>query len=571
MSDEVHLDQQANVEVDASEHCLSAFRDWAGQEYGTVEALNAEWSTKYAGFDDIVIPLLGDMKAAENPARWVDFRLFMERVWANAYAAAHRAVREAYPDVNLSFTNPYKYNSLSGTNFALWLPNEEVLLRYCHRHVMDRTRSWSRAPILSWFGYGRDARQCGHFVWDFALNGGTVPFWWDPVEPWAYSGRNGFTPWYMFGPLWRETGRSRAVTGAARDLQRGIGKLLRVAEPEPAEAAILHSQPSMHVLYAQAALPLGKPTNAGYDRYAASDEAFAQGLMRQALSYRYVLPDQLTAEGLEGVRLVALPSCVALSDEAAEGLREFIASGGKVLADVLPATHDEHGRPRSDGSPLADLFETEGATCLGASADKETAEAIDETMARLNLEGAVRWRTADGRLPTHTRMYRFRLGAARYLSVVRDPGEDAAEDGTLQVDMPGEFFAHDCRTGETLGKMRSLNLDVGVGEARFLALLPYRVDAVQVEASFADGRLTINAAVEAALTPTDHVFHVEVTPAGTDRPAFHYSRNVLARRGRGQVTIPLALNDPQGAWRVEVREIATAMSATAEVAVSAVP
>ncbi len=571
MSDEVHLHQRANVEVDASEHCLSAFRDWARREYGTVSALNAEWGTDYAHFDDVVIPLLPDMKETENPARWVDFRLFMERVWANAYAAAHRAVREAYPDVNLSFTNPYKYNSLSGTNFALWLPHEEVLLRYCHRHVMDRTRSWSRAPILSWFGYSRDARQCGHFVWDFALNGGTVPFWWDPLEPWAYSGRNGFTPWYMLGPLWRETGRSRAVTAAAQDLQRGIGKLLQVAEPEPAEAAILHSQPSMHVLYAQAAMPLGKPTNAGYERYAASDEAFAQGLMRQALSYRYVLPDQLTAEELQGVRLLALPSCVALSDQAVDGLRNFVAGGGKLLADVMPATHDEHGRPRPDGSLLADLFETDSAVCLGASADKQAADAIDDAVSRLKVASPIRWRTADGRLPAHTRMYRFRLGAVRYLSVLRDPGEEAAEDGKLRVDMPGEFFAYDSRTGEALGKMRSLDLDVGVGEARFLALLPYRVERIRADASSADAHLTIAAAVEAALTPTDHVFHVEVTPSGSDEPAFHYSRNVLARHGRMQVSIPLALNDPPGEWRIEVQDVATGMSATAQVKVSAVP
>ncbi len=569
MSDEVHLHQRGNVEVDAGEHCVAELRAWARDAYSTIEAVNAEWSTAYADFDEIEVPLLSGMKGADNPARWVDFRLFMERVWAGAYAAAQRAVRDVYPDVRMSFTNPYKYNSLSGVDFSLWVPHEQVLLRYCHRHVMDRNRSWSSAPILSWFGYGRDARASGHFVWDFALSGGTVAFWWDPIEPWAYSGREGFTPWYMLGPLWRETGRSRAVTAAARDLQAGIGKLLSVARPEPAQAVILHSQPSMHVLYAQAAMPKGAPTNEGYARYAASDEALAQALMRHALSYEYVLAEQLAAEGLEGVKIMALPSCVALSEEATEALRAFVAGGGKLLADVMPATHDEHGRPRPDGSPLAELFETDSAICLDASADKEAGAALDQAMAELKVQGAIRWRTADGRLPAHTRMHRYRLGAARFLGIVRDPSDEAAEDGALAIELPAEFFVYDCRAGEALGKARSLSLDVAPGDARFLALLPYQPGAVRAQASLADGHLVIDARLEAPITPTDHVFHVQVTPAGHDEPAFCYSRNVPAERGSAQVKVPLALSDPEGRWRIEVRDVATGLSTTAQVEVGA--
>jgi hypothetical protein len=568
MDDEVHLHQPASVEVDASEPARRAFCKWAQEEYGTIERVNEEWGTTYPGFDNLEIPLLAAMNGATNPARWVDFRLFMEREWANAYAAAHRAVRETYPDVNLSFTNPYKYNSLSGTDFALWVSHEEIQLRYCHRHVLDRIRSWSDAPILSWFGYRSRAAECGYFVWNLALNGGACAFWWDPVEPWAYSGQEGFTPWYLLDPLWRETQRSRAVTQAAQDLQKGLGKLLRVAAPEPPEALILHSQPSLHVLYAEAALPIGQPTDAGYDRYAASDEAIALALIRQGFPYRYIRPEDLTPERWQGVKLLALPSCVALADDTVEALRRFVADGGKLLADVLPATHDEHGKPRADGSPLADLFQGRHAVCLNASADAGAAAELDQALTRLEVSAAIRWRTAEGRLPTHTRLYAFRLGAARYLGILRDPQPEAAQEGTLTLDLPEERFVYDCRAGKSLGQRRTLTVDVPVGEAQVFALLPYQPAGLKVQAVVDGRQLRVRVTLEAPVPPTDHVFHLEITPPGHPKPARHYTRNVVGKEGQVEVSVPLALNDPEGVWQVEVTDVASGRRAAAQAAVA---
>lgn len=564
MADEVHLHQGESVEVDASEHALRAFRSWAKREYGTVGDVNAEWGTSYASFGDIEVPLLSDMRNAENPARWVDFRLFMEREWANAYAAAHRALRETYPDVNLSFTNPYKYGSLSGTNFALWTPHEEIQLRYCHRHVLDRIRSWSDAPVLSWFGYRSDAATCGHFVWNLAFNGGAVALWWDPVEPWAYSGKDGFTAWYLLGPLWRETGRSRTVTRAAKALQGGIGTLLRIARPEAPEALVVHSQSSMHVLYAQAAMPKGRPVNDGYRRYAASDEALAQCLIRNGLHYRYVLPEQLTPARLEGVRLVVLPSCVALSDEAGRALTAFAANGGRLLADLPPGAHDEHGRPRADASFLSAPFEGGRGVCLGQGADQDRKDALDKAVAQMGVHGAVRWQAANGRPPQRTRMYRFRLGEGRYLGILPAAAPEAAADGPLTVDLPEERNVYDCRAGARLGRFRRLSLALRPGEPHVLALLPYEPTGIRATASFADESLIVRASLSSDAEPSDHIFHIAVTRAGEAEPFQCYTRSVTASRGRAEISIPLALNDPGGEWTVQVRDVATGLATTAK-------
>lgn len=63
------------------------------------------------------------------------------------------------------------------------------------------------------------------------------------------------------------------------------------------------------------------------------------------------------AMALREVALLWLPSVIAMSDESAQIIRDFVARGGVVIATGrMPGTLDELGRPRSE-SALADLFD----------------------------------------------------------------------------------------------------------------------------------------------------------------------------------------------------------------------
>ncbi|MEN6345632.1 MAG: sugar-binding protein [Armatimonadia bacterium] len=561
MDDETHLSQQGNEEFCRCDFCRRGFQQWARTCYGTIEAANREWGTDYKTLDDITVPLLKDLQGQTNPARWVDFRLHMDRVWANAYATAHDAVRAKYPDVKLSFTNPYCYNSLSGTDFSLWVPKEEVLLRYFHRHVVDRNKSWSQAPMISWFGYESSSLECGRFLWWFAFNGGVIPIWWDPLEPWAYAGKEGYTPWQMLDPLWRPTPRSVAVTGAADDLQRGIGRLLRLARPAAAEALVVDSQASRHALYAEPAMKIGRPTSDGYNRYQASDDTLASALKRAGLSYAYALADQLTAERLQGISLVVLPSCVALSDESAEALKAFVARGGKLLADVMPATRTSHGAPRPV-SPLAEVFQGPQAICLGAQATSDQAATVDAAITRLGIKAALSWSLADGGLPVRTEAYRYTLGKAEYVGLVGPETKTATSEPDVILRLPERRFVYDARSGKLLGNLDQVKLAVPAGDARFLALLPYRVEGIDLKCEVQGLQLRVLADVRCGTQPTDHVLHLELTPPGQLKPEAAYTQNLLAAAGHLDTALPLALNDPRGEWKVTLRDVATGTTAT---------
>ncbi|MCD6360534.1 MAG: hypothetical protein J7M38_06660, partial [Armatimonadetes bacterium] len=223
-----------------------------------------------------------------------------------------------------------------------------------------------------------------------------------------------------------------------------------------------------------------------------------------------------------------------------------------------------HGRPRAD-SPLDDLFAADRAVCLERHATPELAADLDAALARLGVTGGVGWRTAGGALPAATEMYRYRLESVDYLGLVRAPEPAAADEGPITIDLPAERWVYDCRSGESLGRTAALTLDVPVGDARFLALLPYRPERVTVSASVEGDALTIAASVQAPVTPSEHVLHVAVTPPGHSAPALCYTRNVAAPHGRAELTLPLGLDDPEGEWLVSARDVATGLRAETRV------
>ena len=42
----------------------------------------------------------------------------------------------------------------------------------------------------------------------------------------------------------------------------------------------------------------------------------------------------------------------------------------------------------------------------------------------------------------------------------------------------------------------------------------------------------------------------------------YYSGNYIAIEGKAEITIPLALNDPEGAWKIKVKDVETGAEAT---------
>ena len=122
------------------------------------------------------------------------------------------------------------------------------------------------------------------------------------------------------------------------------------------------------------------------------------------------------------------------------------------------------------------------------------------------------------------------------------------------------------RTGKYLGRVDAVRATVPRLTPLIVTRLPYRVTGLTVTlpGTVAAGEhFQIAAAVRTsgAATPVEHVFRIDVySPTG--QWCHWYSQVLPGPAGQVAVTVPLALNDAPGSWRVDVRDIVTGTTAS---------
>jgi hypothetical protein len=163
-------------------------------------------------------------------------------------------------------------------------------------------------------------------------------------------------------------------------------------------------------------------------------------------------------------------------------------------------------------------------------------------------------------------------GKVRHCMVMRDYyiHDSAPLDEPVQAVFDRKAHLYEALSGRYLGYGDSLDMTLTDYTLRIFSLLPYRVERMELRApsgATAGSDAVISAALAVAGGPADsHWFRVEATrPDG--RACEAYSANVEAKGGAAEVRIPFALNDPAGAWKVRVRDVATGVAAESRIEV----
>ncbi|MGC9319861.1 MAG: hypothetical protein ACP5KN_17645 [Armatimonadota bacterium] len=369
----------------------------------------------------------------------------------------------------------------------------------------------------------------------------------------------------------------------------------------------------------------GSPGGAGgrrtdpYGAHGFSRAAWMRLVTGSGRQYEWLSAEQLP-DAIEGFECLVLPATYALDERTVEAARELLARGGTVIADMGVGLTNEFGRPGARARALEELFgvsyaerpaweereitlpgggpmqvvgaagiEVRGAEVI-AAADGEplimrkdhqgggrayylnfVAPRTSEMLAWLeesvfaDLPRIARFGHLPGE-PGEYEVVALERGPVTLLGVLRERRFQLS-DGPMTLTLPDAQQIYDVRAGSYLGRTDTVTADLRPGETALYAALPYRVQGVAIETADATAgeACTVTARIEAtAPTPGDHVLRVEVRePGGALSEA--YGRNVLAERGRAQVTIPFALNDTPGEWAVAVRDVATGQAATAAI------
>jgi len=85
--------------------------------------------------------------------------------------------------------------------------------------------------------------------------------------------------------------------------------------------------------------------------------AWENMLRDEGLQYNFISYADVVEKGIpDRYKVLILPAVLCLSDVEAARIRDFCRNGGTVIADYLPGLWDQHGRGRSTGGVLDDMF-----------------------------------------------------------------------------------------------------------------------------------------------------------------------------------------------------------------------
>jgi|LSQX01.1.fsa_nt_gb hypothetical protein len=609
-------------DVCSGPYCAERYEAWLRERYPSIEALNAAWGTDFADFTEPGFIAYRDARGQDTWAPWLEFRRFMDWTWTESVELIRESIRRGDPEIPVAYPNTFGPNPFAGRDYWQLAQVSEYSMEYMtevrggvdtsgHRMAYEPFAQWTApgTPHLPWVGYVHEPADIEFIPWWASLHGASGVTIYGSMSTFA-----GRASWAQLFPDLRITERGELYEEVTRDLREGAGKLLMSAERPQAKIALLWSQPSMYVGWMLSDFE-GDPGGPGgraddpYGSHGWSRMAWRHLIRATGRQYDWLCAEQLP-EAIEGYDVLVLPATYALDERVVEAARSLLARGGTIIADMGVGITNEHGLPGARDEALAEIFDLQREavpvwTKREMTLDGETVEVYadaegDPSITRKDHAGGGRafylsfvaprsnemiaWLEAEGfrglpkiaqmsHLPGEPGEYEFvRLesGPIAMLGVLRERRMDLS-DGPLTLTLPEEREVYDVRAHRHLGRSDTITADLLPGQTALYALLPYRVESVTVTAADAAGgascaiTATINAS---APTPGDHVLRVEVRdPAGALSDA--YTRMVVSERGVATVSIPFALNDAPGDWRVAVRDVATGMQGEAIVRLSA--
>jgi len=579
-------------------HCLAGLRTWLKGQYGSLAALNAAWGTGFKTFNDVVPMTSYEIRRREKDVPlatkrlgpWCDHRAYMDIVMTRALAKARAFCREIDPDGLFGITGTQWPDPWPGFDYSLLPTAVDIAHYYDYGNAIEIARSFhprhgSRLfPYPGWSRGNDRIRQ----DWYYLFHGLSCTGIWDQKKELLHADGRPTMKVLQLKDTWLE-------------LQRGIGRLFINAKRDNDPIAIHFSQPSRRVRAMAYDDPVLKGVSFSWD-----DTGAIRAIEDLGFQYEFVAYGEVERGFLDTgrFRLFFLLNTIALSQREAEAIEAWVKRSGVLVTDGRAGLLDEHGRGRAApalahltaGRPAGrsaafDVFERgRGRVVLlkdvplaqyakerfkGGDSLAPVKDALGRVLGLAGLKARVPVLDEKGR-PVHgVETVLFTDGHARYVAILRNPGYDGwlrrrvdkmygyafAQPADVTVRFDGAAHVYKMRAGTYLGKVKTDTATLEPWEPLCYALMPYRVTGVAIDCPPTARRgdtVPVRLAVKTDGAPAGHhVLRVDVLrPDGSLRTC--YSRNLETNGGSGKMTIPLALNDAIGTWRLRVRDIATA-------------
>ena len=533
-----------------SSTCLKHFRDFLIRKYGSLQGINRQWGTKYKNLQEVLPETAAEARKHQdgNYSAWADHLEYMDDLLVKHISRVTKALRQGDPDAKTFISGPQAASAYGGNDWYRQTPIYSGIMSYNYGGFVDLMRSFAPNGVnLPWIGYDSSDGMICYQLWRslmFRARGTMI-----------FHAASVINPDYTLSPTGKATAKymPEIVEGTAKLVLNALKEY-----PRP-EILIVYSQPSIRAAFIEGRAKTHENLRWKYIT-----------LCRNfGIPFRFAGDDQIE-NGILGEikpKAVIFPDIDALSARALAQIGDYMRNGGKILIDGKFAGMDASCR-KTPGRKLPD-------TASAVRPDQFSAGYYDAWC----KPRASRDENDRILLNRDRRMFgRFLKSAeitplCRLLTMDGNPFLDAEID--IMSDRQGNRYVMAISKEETPTEVRlEFNSDRFVRNIRnqglklvdsnplFLALLPEEETLplrFDVSGNGRDFTLHIDTGVK-----RDTVIRLSVAnPQGKETPWYH--ANLNAPLGKASHKMQFALNDLSGKWKLNIREIVSGRTASAEI------
>lgn len=605
---------RTDVDLCFSPYCLDDLRQYLKRIYGSLEKLNAEWSSSYSDWDQVKPITFEEAQTNGNFIPWVDHRKHMDEVFARAIALDRKAIQEIDPDARVGLDTQEVGYLYYGMNQVDFLRNNEVNVFY-PSNVEDLVHDLATPRSLggTWYGgyqHHQNEKTERSMPWRHLFYGYRAAFWFTGFGS-ASGGATmaGIAPDLTLFQIFKWT------LEEIDELKSGTGKLILDARKQFDGMGILYTQSNV---YADAVV-----TNLKESSYVGNLCQLNTQIKKAGYQPRFFAFDDKPGEGerllKEGCRVLFLAQAPALSPIEVQNIKEYVAGGGILITDLRPGEMDEHGKKLSV-FPLNEILGVDFAaernirgtevilkdtweglnvdqtigTSLDLSLKVTTGKALGKSVSKiffpalvvgnygkgktiyLNfpliqaekiLEPIFSWAGLKNRLNAdnlpNPGTVSFKNGEIEYIGFLP---ETTRSDTTLTFYRKAHLY--NLRTHQYLGETDTCQTDFNEGRAQIYALLPFKVEDVKVAVDTGKcepGQLIsyrINLRNSSSGSGNQCV-RLELRDPD-DKTCPWASRNIILDNGTASGSFQIPYNAENGKWKLTVKEIVSGINNLAE-------
>jgi beta-galactosidase len=403
------LMNEPGLEVNYEPSTMLAFGKWLERRYGSVERLNQRWFQPLQSFSDV------QLKPEQWGPGWTDYYSFIDWKAFNIDNLCdflrwiEQQIRALDTTHATHINPPGLLSNLAADGQDPWKEVTTVDFMGTSIHPAWNFSEYQRSEFGLPFAYALDMLRSASGErpwWVTELQGGpTIYSGGRPMNPtpaeitrWLWdsfgAGARGVVFW-MWNPrvLGNEGGEWGLVSQDGKPSQRlesvkkvgeALGRLPELAQANPAAARV-------GILYNPEAFSLiemdGRTQAASKraDEPLWSLEGTYSALHRAHIPIDFVHLEELKSGAAQRYRVLYLPYCYALDDQAVQALHNYVQNGGTVWADGLPGWKNEYGELRSSiPGGLGDMF--------GAEADDVYPVEKSYSVTTSNEQGGELWK-----------------------------------------------------------------------------------------------------------------------------------------------------------------------------------